>query len=67
MKAIWNDTVIVVSNDIVNVEGTSFYYNLDVHGKLNPDAVRYYPEPGEEAKGIKGRVAFWKSVKAVND
>jgi len=34
-----------------------------VHGKKNPDAAWYYPEPKEAAKEIKGRIAFWKGVK----
>ena len=49
MKAIWNNTVIAESDDTVVVE--------------NKDAAWYYPEVSELAKGIKGRVAFWKGVK----
>ncbi len=89
MKAIWNQKVIAESDDIVNVEGNSYfpvesvkkeyltesqthtvcpwkgtasYYNLNVDGKVNPDAVWYYPEPSEAAKSITHRVAFWKGV-----
>jgi uncharacterized protein (DUF427 family) len=43
-------------------KGTASYYNLLVNGMENKDAVWYYPEPSELAKGIKGRVAFWKGV-----
>lgn len=43
-------------------KGTASYYNLVVNGAENKDAVWYYPEPSELAKGIKGRVAFWKGV-----
>lgn len=94
MKAIWNDTVIAESNDIVNIEGNSYfpveavkkeylkssdthtvcpwkgtasYFHLDVNGDKNPDAAWYYPEPSELAKGIKGRIAFWKGVKIVKE
>lgn len=90
MKAIWNNQIIAGSNDIVNVEGNSYfpvesvrklylheshthticlwkgiasYYDLEVNGKINRDAAWYYPEPKELAKGIIGRVAFWKGVK----
>lgn len=90
MKAIWNNLIIAESDDIVNVEGNSYfpvesvkkeylresqshtvcpwkgrasYYNLEVDGNINKDAAWYYPEPIELAKGIKGRVAFWKGVK----
>lgn len=92
MKAIWNNKVIAESNDIVNVEGNSYfplesvrkeylkesinhsvcrwkgtasYYDLEVDGKVNIDAVWYYPQPSEMAKEIKGRVAFWKGVEVV--
>lgn len=43
-------------------KGTASYYHLAVNGASNPDAAWYYPEPKEAAKGIKGRVAFWKGV-----
>lgn len=43
-------------------KGTASYYSLDVNGKINPDAVWYYPAPKEAAKQITGRVAFWKGV-----
>jgi len=72
MKAIWNGKVIADSNDIVNVEGNSYfpfesvsknylkesdthtvchwkgtatYYNLEVEGKTNPDAVLVLSQP----------------------
>jgi uncharacterized protein (DUF427 family) len=48
-------------------KGIASYYNLEVDGKENPDAVWYYAEPSEAAKEIKGRVAFWKGVQIVND
>ncbi len=43
-------------------KGTASYFNLEVDGKINKDAAWYYPQPSELAKGIKGRVAFWKGV-----
>lgn len=43
-------------------KGTARYYDLVVGGKINKDAVWYYPEPSEAAKAIRGRVAFWKGV-----
>lgn len=43
-------------------KGTASYYSLNVDGKINKDAAWYYPETSELAKGIKGRVAFWKGV-----
>ena len=94
MKAIWNNKVIAESNDIVNIEGNSYfpvesvqkeylkdsethtvcpwkgtasYYNLEIDGKINKDAVWYYPQPSMLAKGIKNRVAFWKGVEVVKD
>ncbi|MBA2721622.1 MAG: DUF427 domain-containing protein [Methylibium sp.] len=44
-------------------KGEASYHSLLVDGNLNPDAVWYYAEPKEAAAEIKGRVAFWKSVK----
>jgi uncharacterized protein (DUF427 family) len=43
-------------------KGQASYYTVVVNGKENPDAAWYYPEVSELAKGIKGRVAFWKGV-----
>ena len=43
-------------------KGQAHYYSLIVDGKENPDAAWYYPEVSTLAKGIKGRVAFWKGV-----
>lgn len=94
MKAIWNNQVIAESNDIINIEGNSYfpfesvkkeflkssethtvchwkgtasYYDLEVDGKQNKDAVWYYPQPKELAKGIENRVAFWKGVQVVKE
>ena len=43
-------------------KGTASYYSLEVDGKVNADAVWYYPTPKDAAKQITGRVAFWKGV-----
>jgi uncharacterized protein (DUF427 family) len=43
-------------------KGTASYYSIEVDGQPNPDAAWYYPEPKDEAKQIKDRVAFWKGV-----
>ena len=43
-------------------KGVASYYSVEVEGKTNKDAAWYYPEVSEMAKGIKGRVAFWKGV-----
>ncbi|MGI9552286.1 MAG: DUF427 domain-containing protein [Aurantibacter sp.] len=43
-------------------KGVASYYTLEVDGEHNQDAAWYYPEVSELAKGIKGRVAFWKGV-----
>lgn len=44
-------------------KGQAHYYTVAVEGRTNPDAAWYYPEPSEAARGIKGRVAFWRGVK----
>lgn len=44
-------------------KGTASYYDVVVGGEVNADAAWYYPEPKEEAKEIKGRVAFWRGVR----
>lgn len=43
-------------------KGTANYYNLEVEGQTNPDAVWYYTSPKPEASEIQGRAAFWKGV-----
>ncbi|MFT4778119.1 MAG: hypothetical protein ACI80P_001257 [Flavobacteriales bacterium] len=44
-------------------KGKASYYSLVVDGKENKDAAWFYPEASEQAKEIKGKVAFWKGVK----
>ncbi len=43
-------------------KGTCNYYNVEVNGEVNSDAVWCYAEPTPAAKQIKGRYAFWKGV-----
>jgi uncharacterized protein (DUF427 family) len=43
-------------------KGTASYYDLEVDGQVNRDAVWYYPTPKDAAKEIGGRVAFWHGV-----
>jgi uncharacterized protein (DUF427 family) len=44
-------------------KGTASYFDLEVEGQVNKDAVWYYPTPKDAAKEIEGRVAFWRGVK----
>lgn len=48
-------------------KGTASYYDLEVDGKVNSDALWYYPTPSGLAKSITNRVAFWKGVEIVKD
>jgi uncharacterized protein (DUF427 family) len=50
------------TNSFCPWKGTASYYDLEVDGARNPDAVWFYPEPKDAAKEISGRVAFWKGV-----
>jgi uncharacterized protein (DUF427 family) len=43
-------------------KGTASYYDLEVDGKVNANAVWFYPTPKDAAKEINGRVAFWHGV-----
>ena len=43
-------------------KGMASYYSLGIDGRVNKDAVWYYPEPKDAAKEITDRVAFWKGV-----
>ena len=44
-------------------KGVACYYSLQVNGRLNKDAVWYYPDPKPAANQISNRVAFWKGVR----
>lgn len=46
-------------------KGEASYYNLEIEGKENKNAVWYYPSPKYAAKNIKDYVAFWKGVEIV--
>jgi uncharacterized protein (DUF427 family) len=48
-------------------KGQASYYTLVVDGAENRDAAWYYPNPTTAARGIQGRVAFWKGVQVVTD
>jgi uncharacterized protein (DUF427 family) len=59
---------LTVASDHTSVcgwKGTAHYYSLNVDGKINPNAVWYYPEPKPAAAEITGRVAFWKGVQVI--
>ena len=43
-------------------KGVASYYSLNVNSESNKDCAWYYPDPTEEAKNIKGYVAFWRGV-----
>lgn len=43
-------------------KGTASYYNVAVHGQVNPNAAWYYRQPSDKARQIKDHVAFWKGV-----
>ena len=47
-------------------KGVANYYNLNVAGAENKDAVWYYAEPKDAAREIKGHVAFWKGVQVTD-
>jgi uncharacterized protein (DUF427 family) len=50
------------SHTVCPWKGTASYYDLEVGGQINRDAVWYYPEPKDAAQQITGRVAFWHGV-----
>jgi uncharacterized protein (DUF427 family) len=43
-------------------KGEASYYNLEVAGQTNKDAVWIYRDPKERANQIAGHVAFWRGV-----
>jgi uncharacterized protein (DUF427 family) len=59
-----NPLVVVPSahTSICPWKGTAHYYSLQIDGKLNENAVWFYPAPKDAAASIKDRVAFWKGV-----
>ncbi len=46
-------------------KGVASYFDVVVDGCVNTDAVWYYPDPSEQAKAIRDRVAFWRGVEVV--
>ena len=47
-------------------KGVASYFDIQVDGKINPNAAWYYPNPKEAAANIKDHVAFWKGVEVIN-
>ncbi len=47
------------------LKGQADYFTIVVNEKENKDAAWVYPNPKEEARNIKGYVAFWKGVKVI--
>lgn len=50
------------TNTICPWKGTASYFDVKVNGDINTDAAWYYPKASQLAKGIEGRIAFWKGV-----
>jgi uncharacterized protein (DUF427 family) len=50
------------TNTICPWKGTASYFDVKVNGDTNTDAAWYYPKASQLAKGIEGRIAFWKGV-----
>jgi uncharacterized protein (DUF427 family) len=50
------------TNTICPWKGTASYLDVNIDGSINSDAAWYYPQASQLAKGIEGRVAFWKGV-----
>lgn len=53
------------TNSVCPWKGTASYFDLKVNGETNADAAWYYPEASSLAKGIEGKIAFWKGVEIV--
>jgi uncharacterized protein (DUF427 family) len=54
------------THTICGWKGTASYYDIVVNDEVNKDAAWYYPTPKDAAKGITGRVAFWKGVQVTS-
>lgn len=63
-KAFLNDSS---THTVCPWKGTASYYNLEINGKINNDAVWFYPTPSSLAEAVKDRVAFWKGVQVIED
>ena len=55
-------TVPSATHTVCSWKGQASYLSLSVDGKVNPDAVWYYPDPLPKAAAVRDRVAFWKGV-----
>ncbi|MCK5701694.1 MAG: DUF427 domain-containing protein [Cyclobacteriaceae bacterium] len=53
------------TNTICPWKGTASYFDVKVNGDVNADAAWYYPKVSELAKGIEGRIAFWRGVEII--
>src|SRR3954451_11349778 len=45
-------------------KGTASYYDLEVDGAVNKDAVWYYPTPKDAARELTARATSWPGVGA---
>jgi uncharacterized protein (DUF427 family) len=48
-------------------KGRASYFTIQVGDVVNADAAWCYPSPRPAAEQIRGRVAFWKGIKVVQD
>ncbi|MGK7917968.1 MAG: DUF427 domain-containing protein [Prochloraceae cyanobacterium] len=48
------------------LKGQANYFTIVVNEEENQDAAWVYPNPQEEARNIKGYVAFWRGVKVID-
>jgi uncharacterized protein (DUF427 family) len=46
-------------------KGIASYYDIQVGGKVNPNAAWTYPHPSQAAQNIQDHVAFWRGVKII--
>lgn len=46
-------------------KGVASYYDIEVNGKVNPNAAWTYPSPSDAAANLKDRIAFWMGVRVV--
>ena len=47
-------------------KGTASYYSVTAGGEVAADAAWYYPDPKDEARQIKGHIAFWNGVEVTS-
>ena len=48
-------------------KGTASYFDVVVDGQTNESSAWYYTDPSPKAEPIRGRFAFWKGIKVVQD